>query len=178
MFKQVSSFLLSFLLFSLITGFSYPQEIDIVPYLKKIEDGNKSSIIRILPGLLKKYPSDPSVLFLEGVLTENGEQASKVYKNILESYPGSRYADAAAYRLYNYYYTLGDFSKAGRFLNQLKAEYPQSPYISIANRNIPKMNSEIAVKKSEAKVIPEKNTKTEKSYETEEYKYTIQAGAC
>ena len=46
----------------------FPQDVDINPYLKQIESGNKKDVEEQLPSLISKNPNSASVLFLEGVL--------------------------------------------------------------------------------------------------------------
>jgi len=151
----------------------YAQEKDIIPYLKQIERGNKQIVEKEIPILQIKYPKDPSILFLKGVVTGEGQTAINIYSDVLNNYPGSRYADASTYRLYAYYYALGNYTKAKDYLDVLKAEYPQSPYLSIAKRNVPDKNSILV---TGSHVGNEVIKTTPKSTE-EEYKFTIQAGA-
>ena len=172
----------SFILFlpffvSLLFFNTFAQEVNIVPYLKKIEDGKKESVQSVLPGLMKENPNDPSVMFLDGVLTENGQQAIVIYDNIIKNYPHSRYADAALYRVYSYYYALGMYSAAKDKLNKLRKDYPNSPYIKIAQIDIPGKDNVIASGKFSA--IPETqiNTSVNSTKPDVNYKYTIQAGA-
>ncbi len=142
----------------------YSQEKDIVPYLKLIEGGARDSVMQVLPQLKKSFPNDPSVLFLEGVLSENGQDAIPIYNRILNDFPGSKYADASIYRLYSYYYSLGLYNTAESFLKRLKNGYPSSPYIELAKREIPSGN-EIS---SPQELAPQ---------DTKNYIFTIQAGA-
>lgn len=155
---------LIFLLFLSLPAFS--QEKDIVPYLKLIEDGARDSVLKVLPELKKSYPNDPSVLFLEGVLTENGQDAVPVFNRIISDFPKSKYADASVYRLYSYYYSLGLYNTAEAFLNKLKKEYPDSPYIKMAERDIPTENEPST---SSRDLTSGDNSKN--------YQFTIQAGA-
>lgn len=141
--------LLLFLLTINIAG----QGIDISDYLKKIETGKIEEVKEKLPELKAKYPHDPSVLFLEGILTENGKTSVSIFSTVVNTYPQSRYADAAVYRIYSYYYALEMSPEAASWLDKLKKNYPSSPYIKIAEKNN---------KISDQKI---------------KYKYTIQAGA-
>ncbi len=152
------------LLFFLVTNSLYSQEKNIVPYLKLIEGGAKDSVLQVLPELKKSYPNDPSVLFLEGVLTENGQDAIPIYNRILNDFPQSKYADASVYRLYSYYYSLGLYNTAESFIKRLKKEYPSSPYIKLAEREIPSGN-EVS---SPQELSPP---------DIKDYKFTVQAGA-
>lgn len=144
------------------------QDVDIVPYLKQIEAGNSANVKAELPELKRKNPESPSVLFLEGVLTENGQQAVVIYQKIVDEFPASKYADAALYRIYSYYYALGLYETAKEKLNLLRTNYPSSPYLKVASQNVvPEQNE-----KSEEPVEKDKQTVSEQKYQ-----YTIQAGA-
>ena len=131
------------------------QGIDISDYLKKIESGNIEEVKERLTELKTKYPNDPSVLFLEGVLTENGKTSVSLFSNVINNYPKSSYADAAAFRIYSYYYALEMSPEAASWLSRLKKDYPSSPYIKIAEKNIPLLSTTLKIK----------------------YSFTIQAGA-
>jgi tetratricopeptide (TPR) repeat protein len=130
MMKIKSIIIYSFLLVIASSSLSFSQgEYDIVTYLKKIEQGKADEVRKELPLLKKEHPNDPSVMFLDGVLTENAQDAISIYNEILSKYPGSKYADAALYRIYSYYYALGLYDTANSYLQRLKAEYPGSPYL-------------------------------------------------
>lgn len=153
------------------------QDVDIVPYLKQIENGNVDDVKNEIPDLKEKYPNSPSIMFLDGVLTENGQKAVLIYQNIVDKYPESKYADAALYRIYSYYYALGLYEAAKEKLNQLVSKYPDSPYIKIAKQNQLPVSPEIS---------QEENAASEDSIQTPlspveprgpKYKFTIQAGA-
>lgn len=159
-------FLLSFIFISSINVFS--QEVNIVPYLKQIDNGQKVKALSHLAELKDDYPDDPSVMFLEGVLTENGQDAVAIYTEIINEYPNSKYADAAVFRIYSYYYALGLYGTANSFLNRLKKDYPKSPYIKIAEQRTKTTTMPLSAKK---KPLPPK------SKNKIIYNYTIQAGA-
>jgi cell division septation protein DedD len=162
--------LLLFFNFILSTGNLYPQEVDIVPYLKAIENGNIGEAKDALVDRQEKNGSAPSVMFLDAVLKENGQEAVAIYQDIVDNHPKSKYADAALYRIFSYYYALGLYETAQEKLKQLKESYPTSPYINVADQNLS------ALEKSEVKetetVVGETKSKVE-----ENYKFTIQAGA-
>jgi tetratricopeptide (TPR) repeat protein len=141
-----------------------------VPYLKLIENGKLDEVKSELPDLKEKYPNSPSVMFLEGVLTENGQEAIIFYNNIIKTYPHSKYADASLYRVHSYYYALGLYETAKTYLDKLKKEYPNSPYIKMADREVP---AEIEVPQN----IAEDTKKVEEVQAVSNYKFTIQAGA-
>ena len=147
----------------------FSQDVDIIPYLKQIEAGNKKDVEEQLPSLISKNPDSPSVLFLEGVLTTDGEKALVTYSKILDKYPNSKYADAALYRIFSYYYAAGEYYNANKCLEDLKNDYPTSPYIKIAERDIPTADQTAVSEEKKSNQITEEDTP--------KYKFTIQAGA-
>ena len=168
----------AFLVLSFLTTSSFAQETNIVSYLKQVERGNKQVVLDQMPDLKKDHPNDPSILFLEGVVTENGQNAVVLYKELLNKYPKSRYADAAVYRIYSYYYALGLYETAKTYLEMLKKNYPNSGYLDAAERKMPvkdELSSEDKVVKEQPPVKKEESPETEKK--NLDYKFTIQAGA-
>src|SRR3990172_11773971 len=110
----------------LFVSSAFPQEVDIIPYLKEIEDDKKEKAKNHLAQLEQKSPADASVKFLKGVLTENGQDAVEIYMDIVKNHPRSKYADASLFRLYSYFYALGSYETAKSYLARLKKSYPQS----------------------------------------------------
>lgn len=168
---KINFFPLLVVLFSIIfAGQIYSQEADIVPYLKAIENGNLALAKEGLFDLKEKNPNDPSVMFLDAVLKENGQEAVVIYQDIVDNYPKSKYADAALYRIFSYFYALGLYETAQEKLQQLKSEYPKSPYIQVAEQNLTELEK---MDKKEA----EQKVEEVKPAVDEDYKFTIQAGA-
>lgn len=154
----------------LLIGFRLlAQEADITNALRKIESGNLKEAEIIMAQLKEAESDDPSVLFLEAVLTKSGADAAVKYSKIIEKYPKSKYADASLYRLFSYYYALGLYEKATRYYNRLKIDFPQSPYSLIANRTIPE--------KEEIPINPVKEKTETQISKSDSAKYFIQAGA-
>ncbi len=175
MLKIKTIFLCTFILASSI--FIFPQDIDIISYLKQIEAGNSQEVRDNLSMLKKKYPNSASILFLEGILTENGKQAVSIYASLLKKYPQSKYADGALYRIYTYYFAVGKYTSAKLYLEKLKKEYPQSPYIKIALRNVPAKDVLLIEDSNKSTSISVNENTGPKLEESINYKYTIQAGA-
>jgi len=142
------------------------QEVDIVPYLKMIEQGKIEEVKGKLLDLKTDYPKSSNLIFLEGVLTENGQDAVVLYQTLAEKYPKSAYADAAIYRIYSYYFALGLYNTADKNLNKLIKDYPESPYIKMASANVVKNDVE------ETTQTPVENGDAEK-----QFSYSVQAGA-
>jgi tetratricopeptide (TPR) repeat protein len=167
--KKYSSILLFVFLF-LHTANIIAQEVDIVPYLKMIEQGKIEEVKAKLLDLKTDYPKSSNLIFLEGVLTENGQDAVVLYQTLIDKYPKSAYADAAIYRLYSYYFALGLYNTADKNLNKLKKDYPESPYIKMAAANVVK--NDVEATDGQTNTTPVENSDIEK-----QFVYTIQAGA-
>jgi tetratricopeptide (TPR) repeat protein len=162
------------IIFLFITAQIYSQDIDITSALKQIESGNIQSATKTLQEFRFKNMNDPSVIFLDAVLTKDGDEALKKYSIVLEKYPESKYADASLYRIFSYYYTLGYYKKAESYLNRLKKDYPESVYIKTADRKIPDIEEPIIQQVTTPQI---KQPVQQKKVESEKYNFTIQAGA-
>jgi len=163
--------------FFLIVFGSYllAQEIDIIPELKKIESGEIEEAKEVLAELKLSSPNDPSVIFLDAVITEDGETALEKYKSVYNNFPNSKFADASLYRIFSYYYALGIYKKAESYKQTLIVEYPLSPYVKAVNRKLPDIelsNEEPVMKQKEA--ISETVNKVNV---IESANFTVQAGA-
>ena len=162
---------MKYLFLLLFSSLSFAQ-VDIVPTLKHIETGEIEEAKSDFRRLNSRYPKDANVKFLDAVLTENGEDALQKYSVVYTNHPESQFADAALYRVFSYYYSLGIYNKAEKHLEQLKENYPNSPYIKAANRALPSEDFFIQTLTEPKKEIPPPvRTAVVK------YKYTIQAGA-
>lgn len=160
-------FAISLISFFITISFSVlAQEADIIPYLKQIEQGKSDEVKSKLPELKKEYPNSSNVMFLEGVLNENAQDAVAIYQEILTKFPKSSFADAALYRIYSYYFALGLYNTADKYLAKLKSDYPESPYIKMASSN-----------KSDETLNQTEKIQSSDDSNDNNYKYTVQAGA-
>ena len=151
------------------------QDIDIVPYLKQIESGELTAVKEKLPELKIKHPGSPSIMFLDGVLTEDGQQAVAIYQQIIEKYPASKYADASVYRVFSYFYALGLYEAAEKMRSKINTEYPDSPYRKLAEANqIPKFDTPQQPQQESGQVV---TPPVEQQKPATVNRYTIQAGA-
>ncbi len=152
--------------FIMMPAFIIAQEVDIIPYLKQIEQGKSEEVKTKLTELKKDYPNSANLMFLEGVLTENAQDAVAIYQEIVDKFPKSSFADAALYRIYSYYFALGLYNTADKYFTKLKKDYPDSPYIKMA-----------AMNKPEDENIQSQPMQSSDNADEENYKYTVQAGA-
>ena len=154
------------------------QDVDVSAQLKQIKNGEIEKANISLKELRAKYPDNPSVIFLDALLTKDGDVALNRYETIVRKYPNSQFADASLYCMFSYHYALGNYKKAESCLSELKANYPDSKYIKNADRNLD-LDPDPKTVKTEKKEIPEIKEPPKKVVEqiTNNYKYCIQAGA-
>lgn len=122
--------------------------------LSLAEAGMTDSVKQILPDLLQQKPVNPEYLFVDAVLTEQAGTAFNKFSAIVNEYPKSRYADAALYRIHQYYYALGSYKKADSVLTLLKKTYPSSPYIAYGASRTDSVVNPVQVEQVAGKKIP------------------------
>lgn len=185
-----------------ISSCAMAQELNITDKLRAIENGEAESVRKQVLSLREKYPDDPSVLFLEAVLTTDARDALQKYNLIVNNYPQCKYADAALYRIYSYYYAIGLYAVAENYSRQLKQTYSSSPYLKYlerkdtaapvttgldeANAAAKEETAQMASSgvhaqgvKTAGKTAAEKTAADNKGKQqaSAQYKYTVQAGA-
>jgi hypothetical protein len=104
------------------------EEIDVE--LKRFAAGQRDEVNVKLRRWLKTNPDRPGLLFLQGISTDNAEDAVHFYQKIIQKYPGSAWADDALHRLEQYSYAIGAYNTAEKYHAKLVAKYPRSPFIS------------------------------------------------
>lgn len=124
------------ILFLFLSFGLYAQEIDISEQLKQIKNGEIEKAEKSLKEFKLEAPDNPSVIFLDALLTKDGNLALARYNTVINKHPKSSYADASVYCVFSYHYSLGNYKKAEEYLIKLKTEYPSSKYIQNADRNL------------------------------------------
>ncbi len=127
-----------------------PIEPDIQKRLDLIKEGNIGQARAELPSLLERYPQNPGVLYLQGVLTIDGGEAVRTFQNLVDNFPKSEWADDALFKVYQYYYALGLYKTADQKLEKLRGDYPQSPYLRSFQQQV-SMQSELTQEPPQSK---------------------------
>jgi tetratricopeptide (TPR) repeat protein len=125
-----------FLFFVFCSIALFPQKA-VKGYLQEIENGNAESVKKSVAADLKKSPDDPNLLYVSALLTDDGDEAAKIYIRVAESVKKSSYADVAYYKLWQYYYAQGLYTKAQSYKDQLLKKYPDSKYAQAAEKGEP-----------------------------------------
>jgi len=114
----------------LMMGRAQSGEPDIPRLIEMVDRGEVDQVRADLPSLLSRYPNNPGVLYLQGLVSEEGTEAVRIYQSIVDNFPRSEWADDALYRVYQFYYALGLYRTAELKLSQLRTEYPDSPFVT------------------------------------------------
>jgi cell division septation protein DedD len=124
---------------------------DVQRYLSMIEGGQGETVKAEIPALLTKYPNNPGVLYLQGLLTRDGTEAVRIYQSIVDNFPQSGWAPYALYKIYQFYSAIGLYRTAELKMNQLKKDYPASKYVTQGGEVETK---QLAEEKTEPVVLP------------------------
>jgi len=106
-------------------------EPDVSKLVAMVEGGQADQVRADLPSLLSRSPNNPGLLYVQGLLTDDGAEAVRVYQSVVDNFPRSEWADDALYRVYQFYYSLGLYRTAELKRDQLKRDYPKSKYLSL-----------------------------------------------
>jgi tetratricopeptide (TPR) repeat protein len=111
-------------------SFAQLYERKIIEYVRLISEGKSELVGNRLPELEKKIPRAAGLIYIEGLVATNGEEAIKCFKVIADSFPRSDWADDALARLFEYNQNTGNYTEAEQDYNRMKAEYPKSTYLT------------------------------------------------
>ena len=90
----------------------YSQDVD--KYLGLINEGRIDDVISALPELEAFYKNDPSILFLKALVSEDGEKALLIYRDILKTYPDHKFADDVAMKIGEYLFSRGLYTQSSK----------------------------------------------------------------
>ena len=108
---------------SIFFSITLGQNIDL--YLSLIDEGKYEGVKENLKELISKYPNDPGVLYLKAILTQNGDNAIEQYKDLLKTFPDSKYAPLAAMKIGEYFYARGLYTQSANLLKNIPIRYPR-----------------------------------------------------
>lgn len=123
--------LLKILPFLLLINFALTQDVDISRYIYLLRVGDVESVKSAIDSLKKIYPNSVNLKFLEASVTEDAQEAVKIYYDIALNHPESEFSDESLFRIFQFYYAKGDYEQAKKELERLKTLYPASPYAGV-----------------------------------------------
>jgi cell division protein FtsN len=163
---------LTAVLFFVFTAFSFSQDKIVTEYLQQYAQGKMNEVRGALPDLIVEYPNDPGVKLLLAVVLEDADRAVDIYKEIIQKYPESQWADDAYWRLLEYYAVKGDVEKAEYELNNFRKRYPTSEFLSPATDVVRTAKSIAAAKNKKEKEV-EQVDQTSKATKNDEKKEQV-----
>jgi len=100
--------------------------------IQNVLHGSLDSAAVYLPTMEQKYPNNPSVMYLKGLLENNGEEAMVIFSKLYNTHPTSEYGDDAVMKVAEYYYAAGMYVKAANWLKKMPIYYSRSEHIERA----------------------------------------------
>jgi len=91
-----------------------------------LETHGREELVNRLDRIKAKYPDSPVPLYLEAFIEEDGSCAIKIYRQIVEEYPHSTYAESAIMKLGQYYFLTGNSQTAKFWYDRLVKKFPRS----------------------------------------------------
>jgi cell division septation protein DedD len=170
------SFRASVIFVYILLSVSFAQETDISKPLRNIDEGKSELAAEELSKLKIKSPEDPSVIYLDAVLTPDAKEAVIKYKLIADNHADSKYADAANYQIYSYYYAVGNYTLAKKQLEKLKTNYPNSVYIKKIESKTTDTKTETFANNKTFELKERKESKKQPQVK-ENSEFTVQTGA-
>ena len=103
--------------------------------IKEVQSGEIQNAIEALSELKKKYPENPSVMFLDAMLDNDHERSIKKYKQIYNLYKDSKYADDAIMKIAEFYYTNGSYNKSSEWVKKINLYYSKSEHVNRSRKS-------------------------------------------
>ena len=100
--------------------------------IQDVLHGSRDSAAIYLPTMEQRYPNNPSLMYLKGLLETNGEEAKTIFAKLYNTHPTSEYGDDAVMKVSEYYYAAGLYVQAAIWLKKMPIYYSRSIHIERA----------------------------------------------
>jgi len=100
--------------------------------IQDVLHGSRDSAAIYLPAMEQRYPNNPSLMYLKGLLEINGEEAKTIFAKLYNTHPTSEYGDDAVMKVSEYYYAAGLYVQAAIWLKKMPIYYSRSIHIERA----------------------------------------------
>ena len=94
--------------------------------LEKHQFGEAKTALQVFIARHPKSPLNPEALYTLGRLLRDPERAYSTYREVFSRFPQSDVADDALFKIGQYHFALGNFSKAKKTFKTLLLKYPKS----------------------------------------------------
>jgi len=95
-------------------------------HIEQVLLGNISEAVSSLPEYETKYPSNPEVIYLSGLLEVDGNSAKEKFASISNNHKGSRYSVDSIIKVAEYYYTSGLYLQSAEWLKKIPRYHSSS----------------------------------------------------
>ena len=113
----------SFYLLLIVSNFLLKaQNIDL--YITLLEKGKISEVKENLPELIERYPRDPGIFFLKGLISSDADEALLNYQTLISEFPNSDYASLSQMKIGEYLFARGLYSQASIQFKKTIINYP------------------------------------------------------
>jgi hypothetical protein len=167
--------------FILIANLSFSQSFEMKKVIQDIEGGETEKAKILLFSLEKDNPNSAEVKYLKALLSEDGVEAAKLYKDIAFSSEDTDLKDDALFKLYQFYYSRGEFSESDKYARMLRETFPKSEYVSYLQRKNLSQSRLQVQQNFEQKVLNDTSQLITQSSQQTQLKtssgYSIQVGA-
>ena len=100
--------------------------------IQDVLHGSRDSAAIYLPTMEQRYPNNPSLMYLKGLLETKGEEAKTIFAKLYNTHPTSDYGDDAVMKVAEYYYAAGLYVQAANWLKKMPIYYSRSEHIERA----------------------------------------------
>ena len=95
-------------------------------YISKVESGDMDVPYDLIYSYDKIIPDNPVYLYLRGLIEVDGSKSIEYYKKLYNLNPRHEFADDAAMKIGEYYYSIGYYIQASEWLKKMPVYYPRS----------------------------------------------------
>ncbi len=121
------------IIFLMFFSFLFQEDFsELKSYINKIESGDMDVPYETIYSYDKIVPNHPVYLYLRGLIEIDGNKAVEYYKALYSSNPNHEYADNAAMKIGEYYYSRGLYVQAADWLKKMPTYYPRSDRVEDA----------------------------------------------
>ena len=104
------------------TFFLKAQNIDL--YITLLEKGKISEVKENLPELIERYPRDPGIFFLKGLISSDADEALLNYQTLISEFPNSDFASLSQMKIGEYLFARGLYTQASIQFKKTIINYP------------------------------------------------------
>ena len=116
-----------FFLFLCCFSFVFVEDLkELRNYIEDIESGNMDVPYDLIYSYDKIIPNNPVYLYLRGLIEVDGSKSIGYYKKLYNLDPKHEFADDAAMKIGEYYYSIGYYIQASEWLKKMPVYYPRS----------------------------------------------------